>query len=123
MLRNLLPPGYRRKGPPRRSKLDPYRRVIDRILEQDRGHGKKQRHTAKRIYERLRTQYGFGGKYTIVKDYVREHRRRTREMYVPGPILPATRRATSARRVPKSAVWSRPSTTSCWSLRTATAAS
>ena len=44
---------------------------------------KKQRHTAKRIYERLRTEYGFGGKYTIVKDYLREHRLRTREMYVP----------------------------------------
>ena len=83
MLRYSVPPGYRRKRPPRRSKLDPYRGVIDRDLEQDRGLGKKQRHTAKRIYERLRTEYGFGGKYTIVKDYVREHRRRTRAMYVP----------------------------------------
>ena len=83
LLRYSVPPGYRRKRPPRRSKLDPYRGVIDRDLEQDRGLPKKQRHTAKRIYERLRTQYGFGGKYTIVKDYVREHRRRTREMYVP----------------------------------------
>ena len=32
---------------------------------------------------RLRTEHGFSGKYTIVKDYVRERRRRTREMYVP----------------------------------------
>ena len=61
----------------------PVSRGDRRDLEQDRGLPKKQRHTAKRIYERLRTQYGFGGKYTIVKDYVREHRRRTREMYVP----------------------------------------
>ena len=83
MLKHSVPPGYRRKRPPRRSKLDPYRGVIDRDLEQDRGLPKKQRHTAKRIYERLRTEYGFGGKYTIVKDYLREHRRRTREMYVP----------------------------------------
>ncbi len=83
MLKHSVPPGYRRQSPPRRPKLDPYRGVIDRILEQDRGHGKKQRHTAKRIYERLRTEDGFGGKHTIVKDYVREHRRRTREMYVP----------------------------------------
>ena len=57
--------------------------MIDRILEEDRSLPKKQRHTAKRIYERLRTEHGFGGKYTIVKDYVRERRRRTREMYVP----------------------------------------
>ena len=57
--------------------------MIDRILEQDQRLPKKQLHTAKRIYERLRTEYGFSGKYTIVKDYVRERRRRTREIYVP----------------------------------------
>ena len=44
---------------------------------------RKQRHTAKRIFERLRDEYGFGGQYTIVKDYVRERRRRSREMFVP----------------------------------------
>ena len=44
---------------------------------------KKQRHTAKRIFERLRDEYGFGGQYTIVKDYARERRRQTREMFVP----------------------------------------
>ena len=71
-----VPPGYRRQSPPRRPKLDPYRGVIDRILEDDRSLPKKQRHTAKRIYECLRAEHGFGGKYTIVKDYVRERRRR-----------------------------------------------
>ena len=83
MLEHSVPPGYRRQSPPRRPKLDPYRGVIDRILEEDRSLPKKQRHTAKRIYERLRAEHGFTGKYTIVKDYVRERRRRTREMYVP----------------------------------------
>ena len=53
-----------------------------RILENDHRVPKKQRHTAKRIFERLRDEYGFDGGYTIVKDYVREHRRRTREMFV-----------------------------------------
>ena len=75
--------GYRRQSPPRRPKLDPYRGVIDRIIEEDRSLPKKQRHTAKRIYDRLRAEHGFDGRYTIVKDYVRERRRRTREMYVP----------------------------------------
>ena len=83
MLEYSVPPGYRRQSPPRRPKLDPYRGVIDRIIEEDRSLPKKQRHTAKRIYERLRAEHGFDGKYTIVKDYVRECRRRTREMYVP----------------------------------------
>ena len=44
---------------------------------------RKQRHTAKRIFERLRDEHDFTGGYTIVKDYVREHHRRRREMYVP----------------------------------------
>ena len=83
MLQYSVPPGYRRESPPRRPKLDPYRGVIDRILEDDRSLPKKQHHTEKRIYERLRAEHGFGGKYTIVKEYVRERRRRTREMYVP----------------------------------------
>ena len=44
---------------------------------------RKQRHTAKRIFERLRDEYGYDGGYTTVKDYVREHRRQAREMFVP----------------------------------------
>ena len=44
---------------------------------------KKQRHTAKRIYERLRDEYGFAGGITIVTDYVREKKRRSREVFVP----------------------------------------
>ena len=35
MLANPVPPGYRRKRPPRRPKLEPYTGVIDRILEDD----------------------------------------------------------------------------------------
>ena len=83
MLAYSAPPGYRRQSPPRRPKLEPFTGVIDRILEEDQRVGKKQRHTGKRIFERLRDEYGFDGGYTIVKDYVREHRRQTREMFVP----------------------------------------
>ena len=62
---------------------DSFTGIIDRILDDDHRVPKKQRHTAKRIFERLRDEYGFDGGYTIVKDYVREHRRQTREMFVP----------------------------------------
>ena len=54
-----------------------------RILEDDLARPRKQRHTAKRIFERLREEYGFDGQYTIVKDYVREHWRQSQEMFVP----------------------------------------
>ena len=89
MLAHSVPPGYRRRKPPRRPKIGPYTGVIDRILEDDLNRPRKQRHTAKRIHERLRDEYGLDGGYTIVKDYVREHRRRTSAMWVlPVPLLP-----------------------------------
>ena len=83
-----VPPGYRRQTTPRRPTLrqaqdEPFTGVIDRILDGDQRAPRKQRHAAKRIFERLRDEYGFDGGYTIVKDYVREHRRQTREMFVP----------------------------------------
>ena len=48
----------------------PFILVIDRILRDDKSQPKKQQHTAKRIFERLRDEYGFTGGITIVKDYV-----------------------------------------------------
>ena len=83
MLAFSVPPGYRRAGRPRRPKLDPFTGIIDRIVEEDRSSPAKQRHTAKRIFERLRDEHGFTGGYTIVKDYVRERGVRSREMFVP----------------------------------------
>ncbi len=78
-----MPPGYRRSKPPARPKLAPFVPVIDQILEDDKGRLKKQRHTAKRVFERLRDQHGFTGGITIVTDYVREKKRRSREVFVP----------------------------------------
>ena len=54
MLRYRRPPGYRRGQPARRPKLDAFTGVIDQILREDQARPKKQRHTAKRIGERLR---------------------------------------------------------------------
>ena len=83
MLAHSVPPGYRRCRPPGRPKLDPFTGIIDRILEEDRRVHRKQRHTVKRIHERLRDEHGFTGGYTIVKDYVRECRQRGREVFIP----------------------------------------
>src|SRR3954471_21023968 len=83
MLAFSVPPGYRRSKPPARPKLDPFTPIIDSILEADRSAPPKQRHTAKRIYERLRDEHAYAGGYTTVKDYVREQQGRTREVFAP----------------------------------------
>jgi len=54
MLMFSTPPGYRRSQPIRRPKLDGFTEIIDQILEADKQVHKKQRHTSKRIFERLR---------------------------------------------------------------------
>ncbi len=83
ILKHAVPPGYRRNGPPARPKLDQFIPLINQILKEDKSRLKKQRHTSKRIYERLRDEHGFTGGITIVTDYVREKKRRTREVFVP----------------------------------------
>jgi transposase len=78
-----VPPGYRRDQPVKRPKLDAWVGVIDAILDDDKQRPAKQRHTAKRVWERLREEHQFTGGYTIVKDYLRSAAQRGREMFVP----------------------------------------
>ena len=83
MLEYSLPPGYQRKKPIKRPKLGPWQGVIDAILTDDKARPPKQRHTAKRIFERLRAEYGYSGGYTIVKDFVRHAKLGGEEMFIP----------------------------------------
>ena len=83
MLSYSAPPGYRRTAAVRRPKLEGFVSIIDGWLEGDRSVPRKQRHTAKRVYDRLRAEHGFTGGYTIIKDYIREREQRSREVFVP----------------------------------------
>ena len=83
MLRYKAPPGYRRRQPVKRPKLDSFTGIIDQILLDDQQQPRKQRHTAQRIFDRLRDEYDFTGGYTIIKDYVREKKLGGQEMFVP----------------------------------------
>ena len=78
-----VPLGYRRTAPIKRPKLDGFTEIIDAWLREDLDRPRKQRHTAKRVLDRLRDEHGFTGGHTIVKAYLREHQRRGREMFVP----------------------------------------
>ena len=83
MLAYSVPPGYERKKPVKRPKLGPWLGIIDQILEDDKSQPKKQRHTAKRIWDRLKAEHAFRGGYTVVKDYVRGARLQRKEVFVP----------------------------------------
>ena len=81
VLANPSPPTF---ACPKRAKpkLGPYLERIAAILEADQDMPRKQRHTAKRIFERLREE-GYTGGYTQVKEAVRELRRTSQEVFVP----------------------------------------
>jgi transposase len=58
---------------PRPSKLEPYKKDIDAWLEEDKQYRKKQRHTARRIFDRLAEKYpAFDCSYRLVASYVAE---------------------------------------------------
>ena len=82
ILAHSEPPGYRQQHPRARKKLGSFLPKSELILQADKALPRKQRHTAKRIFERLQAE-GFTGGYTIVKEVVRELTQRRQEVYVP----------------------------------------
>lgn len=69
------PPGYQRVSAPRRPKLGPHVRAIDRMLKNDTSKPPAERRTARQIFEYLVEKRGFSGGLTTVKDYVRARQR------------------------------------------------
>ena len=82
ILANSQPPGYRMKELRQKGKLGPHVNFIRQILAQDKLVPKKQRHTAKRIFDRLQGE-GYTGGYTVVKEAVNEIKRTSGEVYMP----------------------------------------
>lgn len=85
ILANSEPPGYRQTGRRPRPKLDGFTEVIDEILESDRDPSTpvKQRHSGKRVFERLRDEFGYTGGVCQVRVYIKESKRHSREVFVP----------------------------------------
>lgn len=76
------PRGYTRTRPVNCPKLGAFTAAIDQILADDRAAPKKQRHTAHRIFERLRDDHQYLGGYDQVRRYVSSHRKRERETHL-----------------------------------------
>jgi transposase len=82
ILAHSSPPGYRMREERAKPKIGLYLERIRQIIEEDKRAPKKQRHTAKRIFERIRSE-GYEGGYTQVKEAVRTIKRTTQEVFVP----------------------------------------
>ena len=82
ILSHSKPPGYRMESERPRPKIGPFLERISEILKSDKEVPKKQRHTAKRIYERIKEE-GYQGKYTQVKEAVSELKSKAREVFMP----------------------------------------
>ncbi|MFI6604156.1 IS21 family transposase [Nonomuraea sp. NPDC050536] len=69
----------RKKMLPRRSRLDPYKQVIDEILRADLDAPRKQRHTSQRIFDRLVAEHEMEGvSYSTLCEYVHDRRPKIR---------------------------------------------
>lgn len=63
--------------------LDPYKDIVNEWLKQDITAPKKQRHTARRIYQRLCEEYQFKGSESTVRRFVRMLKQKATEVFIP----------------------------------------
>jgi transposase len=83
IVRHPEPPSFR--APPSRAKpvLGPFLALVQQIIDDDHRAPPKQRHTARRIFERLRDEHGYPGCSSIVRDAVRASKQSQAEVFVP----------------------------------------
>lgn len=67
-------PAPRKQLPPRPTALDPYKPVIDGMLQADLDAPRKQRHTITRIFHRLVVEHGADVSYQMVRRYVADRK-------------------------------------------------
>jgi transposase len=61
-----------------RSRVEPFSQVVDSWLRADQSMPRKQRHTAKRVYDRLVAEQGFEGSYSSVQRWMKQWRETNR---------------------------------------------
>ena len=83
MLAHPQPPGYKVREVKTERKIDPHLDWMEEVIRLDKDVHKKQRHTATRIFERLRDERGYDGGITVVKDEVCRIKKQTKEVFVP----------------------------------------
>ena len=77
------PPPYRQTAPRPRPVLGPFLAILQQTLEDDRHAPPKQRHSARRLFERLRDEHGYPGCPSIVRAAVACWKQSQAEVFVP----------------------------------------
>ncbi len=77
------PPGYRQQSARDKPIIGPFIPIIHEILEADKKVHRKQRHTGKRIFDRLCSEHGYTGEITVVRDEIRRWKQSTAEVFMP----------------------------------------
>lgn len=83
IVRHSEPPAFQTPQPRPKPILGPFLPIIEQFLDDDHHAPPKQRHTARRIYERLRDEHGYEGCASIVRDAVRRAKQSQAEVFVP----------------------------------------
>ena len=85
MLKHPAPPGYQYKKGKERPKLGNVLEMVHQIIEEDKSAPKKQRHTAKRIFERVKEEKGYNGSYSTLRKYISKYKGEhgTKEVFCP----------------------------------------
>ena len=83
ILANAEPPGYQMTQARRKPVLGRHLATIDQILADDKEAPPKQRHTARRIFDRLRDEHGYTGCYSQVQKAVQRAKASSKEVFVP----------------------------------------
>lgn len=95
-------PQPRKAMPPRASKLDDFKPIIDEIPRADLDAPRKQRHTVTRIYDRLIAEHHMQDvSYTVVRRYVADRKPKIRVEAGCSPVnvfLPQSHRRAKKRR-------------------------
>lgn len=82
VLAHSEPPGYRQARPRELRKVGAFKGRIEQMLAEDEGMPRKQRHTAQRVYQRLKG-YGYAGGYGAVWHVIRSMRKQNQEVFMP----------------------------------------
>ncbi|MDX3500282.1 hypothetical protein PV735_47615, partial [Streptomyces turgidiscabies] len=102
-------PAPRKQLPPRISRLDAFKATIDQILREDLDAPRKQRHTVKRVFDRLIDEHDARGiTYSMVRAYIALRRPEIRVEEGRGPpqaFVPQTHRPGDEAEVDFGDVW------------------